>query len=79
MAIGHLSHQPFLAHLVYQPKSLIQSCFVHHHWHWHCHRWHHHLYTPPPATGLGIETSYLVYLCTYAPIYAHQIFSDFDL
>ena len=24
-----------LAHLVYQPKSLIQSCFV------HCHHWHH--------------------------------------
>ena len=25
----------FLAHLVFQPKSLIQSCFVHHH-RWHC-------------------------------------------
>ena len=25
----------FLAHLVYQPKSLIQSCFVHH-CRWHC-------------------------------------------
>ena len=49
----------FLAHLVYQPKSLIQSCFVHRHW---C-----HLCTPPPGTGLDIETSYLVYICTYIP------------
>ena len=24
-----------LAHVVYQPKSLIQSCFVHRCWHWH--------------------------------------------
>ena len=40
----------FLAHLVYQPKSLIQPWFVccWHHWCW-C---HHHLCTPPPGTGL---------------------------
>ena len=38
----------FLAHLVYQPKSLIQSCFVHHCWCWHCHHWcWHHLCIPP--------------------------------
>ena len=30
------------------------------HWHWH-------LYTPPPATGLYVETLYLVHICTYAP------------
>ena len=54
----------FLAHLVYQPKSLIQSCFVRRrrrHWYHRC------LCTPPLATGLDIETSYLVYICTYAP------------
>ena len=28
----------FLVHLVYQPKSLIQSCFVRRHWHWLQHR-----------------------------------------
>ena len=56
----------FLAHLVYQPKSLIQSCFVHHHWCWH--HWHWHLLcTPHPGIGLDIETSYLVYTCTYVP------------
>ena len=48
----------FLARLVYQPKNLIQSCFSRRHWHWrHC------LCTPSPATGLDIETSYLVYIC----------------
>ena len=47
----------FLAHLVYQPKSLVESCFVRH-WHWCWHWHHHHLYTPPPGTGLDIETSY---------------------
>ena len=42
----------FLAHLVYQPKSLMQSWFVRRCWHWRrwCH-WH-HLCTPPPVTGL---------------------------
>ena len=36
------------------------SCVVilHHHW---------HLGTPPPGTGLDIETSYLVHICTYVP------------
>ena len=61
----------FLAHLVYQPKSLIQSCFVFCycigigvvlHWHW-C--WC--LCTPSPGTGLYIETSYLVHICTWVP------------
>ena len=33
----------------------------------------------PLGTGLGMETSYLVYMCTYAPMYAHQIFREFDL
>ena len=33
----------------------------------------HHLCTPPPGTGLDIETSYI---CTYVPTYAIQIFSD---
>ena len=33
------------------------------HWHWHCC----HLCTPPPGTGLDIETSYLVYICTFVP------------
>ena len=59
-----------LAYLVYQPKSLIQSCFVRRCWHcWcRCHH-HHHLCTPPPGTGLNIETSYLVHIiiCTYVP------------
>ena len=50
------TYSRFLARLVYQPKSLIQSCFVHHHWR---RRWH--LCTPPPGTGLYIETLYLVY------------------
>ena len=50
------------------------SCVILHHWH-QCHR----LCIPPPGTGLDIETSYLVYICTYVPIYAHQIFSDSDL
>ena len=30
-----------------------------------CH--HHWLCTPPPGTGLDIETSYLVYICTCVP------------
>ena len=30
----------FLAHLVYQPKSLIQSCFVCRRWHWYRPPWH---------------------------------------
>ena len=55
---------PFLAHLVYQPKSLTQSRFVSGRWHW---RWHCGLCTPPLATGLDIETSYLVYMCTCVP------------
>ena len=42
-------------------------------WHW-C-----HLCTPPLATGLDIDVSYLVHICTYAPIYVYQIFSDSDL
>ena len=46
-----------LTHLVYQPRGLIQSCFVRRHW---------HLCTPPPATWFNIETLYLVYMCTYA-------------
>ena len=33
----------------------------------------------PTATGLDIETLYLVYICTYIPTYAHQICSDSDL
>ena len=28
---------------------------------------HHCLCTPPPGTWLDIETSYLVYICTYVP------------
>ena len=58
----------FLAHLVYQPKSLLQSCIVRHrccNWHW-CH-WRCHLCTPPPGTRLDVETSYLVYIIIYAP------------
>ena len=38
-----------------------------------------HLCTPLPGTGLDIETSYLVYICTYVPKYTHQIFSDSGL
>ena len=54
-----------LAHLAYQPKSLVQSCFIRcRHWHQH---WHHHLCTPPLGTGLDIETAYLVYISTYVP------------
>ena len=58
----------FLAHVVYQPKSLIQSCFVHHLWHRQCH--------PASAlvsvhtlsdTGLYVETLYLVHIYTYIP------------
>ena len=63
----------FLAHLVDQPKSLIQSCLVHHR------LWRQHLCTPPPGTWLDTETSYLVYICTHAPIYAHKIFNGSDL
>ena len=33
-------------------------------WHWHRHwRQHHYLYTPPLATRLDTEASYLVYIC----------------
>ena len=58
------SENGILTHLVYQPKSLTQSGFVHCHcwcqyWHWYH---HYHLYTPPLATGLDIETSHLVYV-----------------
>ena len=38
--------------------------------------WRHHLCTPPPATGLDIETSYLVSMCTYFP---HICTSNSDL
>ena len=35
-----------------------------------CRHWHHWcLCTPLTATGLNIETSYSVHLCTYVPIY----------
>ena len=61
--IGEMYSAHFLAHLVYQPKSLIQPCFVCHWRHWHHHR--HRLCTPPPGTGLDIETSHLVHTCTY--------------
>ena len=33
----------------------------------------------PPGTGLDIETSYLLHMCTYIPIYAYKIFSDSNL
>ena len=29
-------------------------------------------------TTLNIETSYLVYKCTFVPMYAHQVFNDSD-
>ena len=67
----------FLAHLVYKPKEPYTpyTCIVcHQHW-----NRRHHLCTPPPTTGLDIETSYLEYLCTYVPHYAHQRFSDSDM
>ena len=55
----NLDKNQSLAHLVYQLKSLIQSCFVHCCWHWClC-----YLCTPS-GTGLDIETSYFVYICT---------------
>ena len=62
----------YLAHLVYQPKSLNHGLSVvrHRRWH-HCH-WY-HLCTPLLATGLNNETSHL------SPICAHQIFSDSDI
>ena len=53
----------FLAHLVYQPKNLIQLCFV---CRWCCWHWH-HLCTPPPGTWLDIKTLYLVHICTHVP------------
>ena len=37
------------------------------------------VHTSSPGTGLDIETSYLVHIRTYVPIYAHEIFSDSDL
>ena len=40
------------------------SCIVLRRW---CQHWHQHLCTPPPGTGLDIETSYLVHICTYIP------------
>ena len=45
--------------------------------HWHCH-WHRHLWTPLLATVLNIET-YIWYRYAMSSIYAHQLFSDFDL
>ena len=55
-----------LAHLVYQPKCLIQSWFVWCSWHRQQHCWHRHLClcTLPPATVLDLETLYLVDICT---------------
>ena len=55
----------FLAHLVYQPKSLIQSCFVHRHCCCHpasalassVHTSH--------SAQLNIESSYLVHRCIF--------------
>ena len=43
------------------------SIMHHHHWCQHCWHWHRHLCTPPSGTGLDIETSYLVHICTYIP------------
>ena len=63
----------FLAHLVYQPKSLMQSCFVVHHPHWHCPTLALSSVHTSPGTWLDIETSYLVYICTYVP---HMCISD---
>ena len=58
-----------LAHLVYQPKSLIQSCFV------RCASWVLALALvlsvhTSPWHRVDIETSYLVHKCTYVP-YMH--------
>ena len=55
---------------------LCQSCVVI----LHCrqHR-QHQLHAPFLATGLNIQTSYLVHMCTYVLYHTHQIFSDFDL
>ena len=80
-----LQHRRLLAHLVYQPKSLIQSCFVRRassssvlslalvlaSASSYVHTF--------PGTGLDIETSCLVFLCTHVPHIAHQIFCDSDL
>ena len=50
-----------------EPYTIMNCPIVHRHpWH-QC--WHHCLCKPPPGTGLGIETSYLVYICTYVPPY----------
>ena len=38
-----------------------------HHWCWRHHHRCWHLCTPLLATGLDIQTSYLVHICTYAP------------
>ena len=40
------------------------SCVILHHWHRH---WCRCLCTPPPGTGLDIETSYLIHVCTCVP------------
>ena len=72
--------QFLLAHLVYQPKSIIQSCFAcHHHWH----------HPALASVSLSVHTSpwHMVrhrnfILGTHmhmSPIYAHQIFNDSDL
>ena len=74
--LGNGEKIQFLAHLVYQPKSLIQSWIDRHvssslalssvH--------------SSPSTWLDMETSYLVYLCTYIPyVCAYQIFNDSNL
>ena len=59
----------FLVHLVYQPKSLIQSCFVcRRHW-YRC--WHHHLCSPPSGTRVRHRNFIFCIHMHICPLYVH--------
>ena len=52
---------PFLVKIL---ETETETGILHSCWHRCLHR---HLCTPLLATGLNIQTSYLVHICTYAP------------
>ena len=64
-SFGLSTKEPYTVMLCPSCVIILHRC-QHQCWHQH---WH--LCTPPPGTGLDIETSYLVHTCKYAPPYMH--------
>ena len=60
-SFGLLTKEPYTVML-----CLLCIIVLHRHW-CQCWCWHWHLCTPPPGTGLDVETSYLVHICAYVP------------